>query len=371
MCIVVFMSVKSRNISRINQKMIADHMEISVATVSKALSAHKDIAPETRRRVEVVANELGYRRKKSKSDQGVNAAAKGAFVGVMVRRPIDSGMEDRPSYLSSLTRAATGFNASIVLQELASTDDPYSVLDKRSMPPAIRDGVVSGILMGGGTWPAEIVNELSKRHRVIMFPQKALGSQVDVVGADYMGAMLEIVARLKGLGHERIGFFGRCGEMPDVSEIYAGYTRAIDRYELLSDPRWVVSVDREHMLTEADESYWQQKVDEAEAIKKNGQVDAWICCNDWPAYQLYRGMADRGYSIPKDLSITGFDDNEPANLGCPPVTSVQIPMDGICQTLFKRLFDSINSPLSMPIQMGVGGKIVDHGTIGPPAYLDQ
>ena len=174
---------------------------------------------------------------------------------------------------------------------------------------------------------------------VVVFPQRVAGCQVDVVSSDKVSAMRQIVENLKNLGHDRIGFFGRCGEMPMVSDIFAGYVNAVSQLGLPFDIDWVVDIDRNHMLSVIDHPWWHKKIDQVEAIKKRDRVEAWVCCNDWPGYQLYRGMADRGYSIPHDISITGFDDNEPDNLGCPPLTSVKVPIKEICEAVLVRLMN--------------------------------
>lgn len=355
-------------IKPVSQKMIADQMKVSIATVSKALNGHTDISPEMRRQVEIVADKLGYRfrsaRKQGTSSQSSRSTS--TIISALIRRPLDSGMEDRATYLSRLTRRAAQMNVSVVVQELGKDDDPLALLDSRNQSPAIREGLVSGIALGG-LWPEEVVRKLSKRHKVVLFPQKVAGCKVDVVESDKLGAMRQMIGRLHELGHERIGFLGRCGSMPMVSDIFAGYASAISQVGLPFDNNWVIDIDREMMLTEGNEQRWREMVDQAESLKKNDKVDAWVCCNDWPAYQLYRGMADRGYSIPEDLSITGFDDNEPANLGCPPVTSAKVPIEAICGAVLNRLVNPGDSPVLQPTHSTLACEIVDYGTIGPPS----
>jgi len=250
------------------------------------------------------------------------------------------------------------------------TDDPLTVLDRRRQPPAMREGVLSGLALGG-EWPAETIDALGRRHQVVLFPQNVMGADVDVVGMDNLTVMLQIVEHLQQLGHRRIGFVGRCGAMAWASERFAGYVNAVDRLGLPYNPAWVIDIDEVPMLSEGHEDYWRRQVDHLEAVKKNDRVDAWVCSSDWPAFQMVRGMTDRGYRIPKDFSITGFDDTEPVNLGCPPVTSVRVAREAIGEAVLKRLVDRMNNPKSQSRQSWLGCEIVDHSTTGPPTYADN
>jgi DNA-binding LacI/PurR family transcriptional regulator len=45
---------------KINQQAIADLLKVSRVTVTKALQGHADIALETRKKVQLLADELGY-----------------------------------------------------------------------------------------------------------------------------------------------------------------------------------------------------------------------------------------------------------------------------------------------------------------------
>lgn len=350
----------------VSQRTIADHLQVSVATVSKALRGHQDISPEVRHSVGLAAAELGYQ-SKSRGSTGHSPATGSKLFGLLIRGSIDSGLQDRPTYLSCFTQLASRMNVSVVVQESVACEDPMHILDTANQPPAIRNGVTSGIALGGG-WPTEVVHELSKRNKVVLFPQHMVDTQTDSVGWDKIAVMMQVCEKLKRLGHQRIGFFGRCGSMQLVTEIFSSYVNTMDRLGLPLEMKWVVGVDRKQMFDAESGSCWQKNIDQVESMKKNDGVDAWVCCNNWPAYQLYRGMADRGYCIPRDLSIVGFDENEPTNLGCPPVTTVRVPIEEICRATLCLLNGQIDRPRRLPVQLSLPSEIVDHGTIGPPSY---
>lgn len=353
----------------VNQKTIAEHLKVSIATVSKALGNKSDISEAMRLKVEKAASELGYKYGSANQKRKAGQSKSGnQFIGVFIRRPLENGGKNVPTYMDGMSRVAAQHGTSLVVQEWGYDDDPATLTSKRQQPPALRDGLLSGVALGG-EWPVEIINNISLRYPVVLFPQSVIGSGVDVVGMDNVATMQQIIARLKRLGHERIGFLGRCGSMTWASERFAGYVSAIDRMGLPYNSAWALDVDEAPMLNEGHKDYWRGRVDRIEAARNDDGVEAWVCSSDWPAFQIYRGMADRGYEVPKDLSVTGFDDTEPVHLGCPPVTSVKVPRELIGEAALKRLLYLIENPRSEPRQSKFACRLMLNGTTGKPTYI--
>ena len=351
--------------------MIADHLNVSIATVSKALGNKSDISEAMRLKVEKAANELGYKYgSASQKRKPGQAKTSNQFIGVFIRRPLENGGKNVPTYMDGMSRIAAQSGTSLVVQEWGYADDPSTLISKRQQPPALRDGLLSGVALGG-EWPAEVINNISLRHPVVLFPQSVIGCGVDVVGLDNVATMQLIISRLKRLGHERIGFLGRCGAMTWASERFAGYVSAMEQMGLPYNPKWALDVDEAPMLNEGHEDYWRERMDRVEAARNDDGVEAWVCSSDWPAFQLYRGMADRGYEIPKDLSVTGLDDTEPVHLGCRPVTSVKVPRELIGEAALKRLLYLIENPRSAPRQSKFACRLMLNGTIGKPTYANN
>jgi DNA-binding LacI/PurR family transcriptional regulator len=52
--------------------------------------------------------------------------------------------------------------------------------------------------------------------------------------------------------------------------------------------------------------------------------DAIFCANDFLALQILRGLKLRGFSVPRDVSLMGFDDMELAAYSEPPLTTITV-----------------------------------------------
>ncbi len=347
----------------VNQQMIAERLSISVATVSKALRNQPGVSSELRERIAKAANELGYRRGRSRA--GRAPARRSVMVAALIRQPLDHGTGRLPEYMDGLCEAASEYNASMIVQTYS-----YKVpvdrlfLNPAMQPPALREGKVQGILIGG-EWPLEIVAQLAQKHPCICFPND-LEVDVDVVGLNVMRTSLQLVRHLIKLGHDRIGFLGRCDAFAWAGERFAGYVGALSKSGLTYDPRCVIDVDAVPLMQEGHEAYWKKVIEQVDAQRRAG-VRAWMCSSDWPGYQLFRGMLDRDVRVPQDISIIGFDDSEPVTLGCPPLTSVRIPRDVMGGAAMRRLLIRIDNP-ELPVQQTLfPGIFIDHQTAGPAA----
>ena len=74
-----FMAKNGKN--TVKQKSIAEHLNLSVATVSKALSDYSDINEETRAKVINTASKMGY---KFDTRSRKSMSGKSYFVGVLI-----------------------------------------------------------------------------------------------------------------------------------------------------------------------------------------------------------------------------------------------------------------------------------------------
>ena len=74
----------------------------------------------------------------------------------------------------------------------------------------------------------------------------------------------------------------------------------------------------------------------AKAIE--GGVTAFVCAADHQAYELIKGLKKRGYIVPKDVSICGFDGTKFADIS-QQICSVKIPNRDIGYFATERLLE--------------------------------
>src|SRR4051812_42493513 len=99
------------NTTSATMQTIADHLNISVATVSRALRRVQGINPETRARIFDTAAQLGYRLPKSYRANVLASNGNLQHLGVFIETP----QTNLPApYLTGLSDASMRLNASLV-----------------------------------------------------------------------------------------------------------------------------------------------------------------------------------------------------------------------------------------------------------------
>lgn len=78
--------------------------------------------------------------------------------------------------------------------------------------------------------------------------------------------------------------------------------------------------------------------DRLEAFAKAHPVDAVVGRNDRVACYAMRGLMKRGYRIPQEVKVVGFDDSSICNLVTPTLTSVHLEDDEICREAIERIY---------------------------------
>jgi LacI family transcriptional regulator len=118
-------------------------------------------------------------------------------------------------------------------------------------------------------------------------------------------------------GHRRIGFINNIDAIPATFGRLAGYQEVLASYGLAYDERLV-----QRMQSDSGGGY-----DGAQALMQlPDPPTAIFCFNDRMAMGAYDAVRKIGRSIPEDVAIIGFDDEEMISAHLyPPLTTVQLP----------------------------------------------
>jgi len=137
-----------------------------------------------------------------------------------------------------------------------------------------------------------------------------------VVTSDNMGGARRCVAHLAGLGHREIGFVGT-KSTPAYHERYLGYLAAMAEAGL--------GVKREFCVdTPGGVAETARLV--APVLSRKRRPTAIVACSDYYAIAAMEAARELGLRVPRDLSLTGFDDIELAQRMKPALTTVRVPV---------------------------------------------
>jgi LacI family transcriptional regulator len=103
----------------------------------------------------------------------------------------------------------------------------------------------------------------------------------------------------------------------------------------------------------------------ARATQHEG-ITAWVCAADHQAYQLIADLKARGLRIPEDVSITGFDGNEPP-VGLPALATAAVPNEHIGEGAVAQLISRLLYPRSPRRKILVATAVVEGTTVVAPS----
>ncbi len=197
--------------------------------------------------------------------------------------------------------------------------------------PALRD--VGGAILILPPEPSEDLVRLSARRFpfVVVDPRTTLPRDVASVSAAHHSGARQVTAHLTALGHTRIGVIAGPREWLAADARLSGHSAALADAGILPDPAMV-----RHVEPTIAHGY------RAAADLLDQHPTALVAFNDKAALGALRAAADRGLSIPGDLSIAGFDDLDLSRATTPQLTTVRQPlqeMGRMAVSLLIRLLD--------------------------------
>ena len=333
---------------------IAREAGVSHSTVSRALHDSPLISAQVRRRIHLLAEEMGY------MPNAVAQSLKGSctntvglivtsiadpFVGRVVR-----GMED----------IAQTAGISVFLS--VSNNDPERELELVETFYRRRvDGVISAT--------AQIWGPYSERLARIEIPTVLVNQFSDVGRAqlrwvhvdDYSGAC-QAMQHLLALGHRRIGYIGAGNRPYSNQRRLAGYRDTLQQAGIPIDDALIHIAPADHRLHSDDVADGQML---SAKLLQTG-VTAIFCYNDMVAVGVLLTCRSLGLAVPQQLSIVGFDDIELTQYVTPPLTTVHQPKLTLGRTAMSILLDLLEGK-SPENQMLPVDLVVRH-TTAPPAH---
>jgi LacI family transcriptional regulator len=287
---------------------------VSVTTVSHVLNEtpHTRTSDETKARVREAAAQLGYQ--PNRLARGLRTQASG-MVGLVTEEIATTPHAGRIILGAQEEASRRNLMLSIINSELNAAPEVSS----REIQAFI-DRQVDGVIYAT-VFHDEVVlpSEFGVVPAVIIGARDS-ESSIPSVMPDERGGAESVVELLVSAGHRRIAFAATSVDVPATRGRLAGYRAAMVAAGLDPDA-CVVEAEAEasggyeatHALLNHDRPADQRPT-------------AVFCYNDRMAMGAYRAIAELGLSIPRDVSVVGFDDQAPIPESLyPALTTVALP----------------------------------------------
>ncbi|GIM85043.1 HTH-type transcriptional regulator MalR [Salinispora arenicola] len=305
---------------------IAQQAEVSEATVSRVLNDRPGVAPETRQAVLTALDVLGYERPARLRKRCAG------LVGLVVPE-LDNPIFPAFAQIIESALAPTGFTPVLCTQTPGGIrEDEYveMLLDRQVSGIVFVSGLHADTTADHDRYRALIARPLP----VVMVNGYAPNLPAPFISCDDREAADLAVTHLIALGHRRIGLITGPDRFVPVQRKVTGYKAAMRRGTDVSDAE----------LTELTElSLFGVEGGEAAATRllERG-VTGLVCGSDLMALGAIRAARQRGLSVPRDVSVVGYDDSPLMAFTDPPLTTVRQPVPAMAVAAVRALVDEIN-----------------------------
>lgn len=336
---------------RVTMTDVARAVGCSQATVSLVLNGVTDIklSRSLRDRVIAVAGELGYVLPAGRTERAV--ATGGGTIAFVVDQLATS-----PEAVVAIegARQASWESGQVVLAAQTMSDPQMELRTLRALTGRGTTGLIYMAIFTRRLVVPKLLHELDLPV-VLLNCTSEDGAFPAVVPAETAGG--ETATRhLIAQGHRRIATITGEPWMDAAKDRLKGYRRALGAAGIDYDPALVLEGD------------WSASAGYEATVRLLALPErptAIFCQNDRTAIGCYEALKEAGLSIPRDISVVGYDDEEISRHLHPQLTTVILPHRAMGQWAVERLATARNGEFSIqPVALAC--TLVERNSVAPP-----
>jgi LacI family transcriptional regulator len=331
---------------------VAAQAGVSIASVSRALNSPDSVSVALRARITQAVEEVGYiPHAPARALSSRRSRTLGAIVPTIDNTMFARGIASLQKYLSSvgymLFLTTSGYDLEIELEQarnLISRGVDGLVLrgdcHHETMRKMLADYAIPFINVG------------------VYRPDRPY----PCVGADNEGAAHRAAMHVIELGHRKIGIVSALQRNNDrAGARVAGFHRAFAENRIPIRPEWHVEVP--YTLDDAREAA-------RHLLSLRERPTAVVCGNDVIAYGVLLEAERSGFSVPRDLSVVGFDDLDWSRHLRPSLTTIQVPTGATWQRAGEYLVRYLAGEQTI-MHHEVDYSLIVRESTAPPAHSSK
>jgi DNA-binding LacI/PurR family transcriptional regulator len=328
-------------VERVTLQDVATRAGVSMKTVSNVVRGYRHVSPRMRERVQSAIDELGYRPNLSGRSLATGRSSMLALAVPDLRR----------AYFAELAhvfaRVSTARGYRLLLEETGGIPE-----GERSVLRDLEAGIVDGVVIHPQALTAAELEGLRRDTPLVFLGEDLRPPTADQVAIDNVAAAEEALTHLVGLGRRRIGFLGHeVGSLSRTSELrIEGYRRALDRAGLPFDQSLLVA------RGEGDAVGAEAAL--GAALDAGLALDGLLCRDDLAAVGALRALRLRGFDVPGDVAVIGWDAIDLGASTAPSLTSVEPDTHALVERALDLLLERIDDHEIAGRQVTVGYRIL-------------
>ncbi len=326
---------------------IAAELNVSIVTVSKALSGQKGVSEELRKRIKELADEMGY----ISAHSVQKTKSKSYTIGVI---SLEGYFTKFASFYwkmyQEVTTKAVEKSCFTMLEVISAATE-----EALEPPRLMEEDRVDGIIIIGKP-KQKYLKMLYQYKRVPMVFLDFYDDEMvcdSVVSASYIGSY-QMTQHLIEKGHKKIAYVGTLMYTESITDRYFGYCKALMESGIEVRKDWIIpDRDKEKGIIGLEYSL----------ELPHDMPTAFVCNNDVTAYALIQTLEKAGYRVPEDVSVVGYDNYLYPEFGDSKITTYAVDMGEMSRIALRSLIKKIENVVYNETIYTVPGRIIVRDTV--------
>ncbi|MDD3238994.1 MAG: LacI family DNA-binding transcriptional regulator [Lachnospira sp.] len=321
-----------------NIKVISENTGFSPATVSNALNGKTGVNKRTAELIREEAERLGYAFQ--------SKITKIKFVTFRKNGKILDDSLFFPAVIEGVENQAKKLGYETVFIRLSPSDSDF----ESQLNEVIYDNSSAVILLATEMDEEDLALFTSKKKELILLDGWSSSQNFNAVLIDSMGAAYEAVEYLYQSGHRKIGYIRGDFRIKGFDYREFGYKQVLEKHGIHYEEAYVATVG-----TKPDTAYEDMKkyLDDRKSLPTAYFVD-----NDSIAMGVMKALKEKGYKIPQDVSLIGFDDIPICQVVAPGLTTIHIYKHNMGEVAVRRLVEQLENDVEANVKTEVCGRLV-------------
>jgi len=308
-------------------KDVAARADLSIATVSYVLNnKNRYLRPETRERVMLAAQELGY--VKNAAARSLKGLQRG-ILAVLVPQFGNNFFTRICVEIEAIAQRA-GFVV-IICNSDENPEQEYAILER------LLSQQIDGCILSPALSRTESAGLLRRGNVPTVILERTLGNATpehDFVGHDNFHSGYVATRALLDAGHRRIAYLGWDSPIPNINDRQQGYRAALAEFGVMPEPGWVLC----GVLSEASGRALGYR------LPAGAVTAAVLATHHEMAKGILISFRDRGLKWPDDLSLVLIGTPDWADLLSPSLACVERPELEMGSAAATLLLEKLKSP---------------------------
>lgn len=308
-------------------KDIAEKLNISVATVSRAMRNSPEIKKETKLAVLQMAKEMDYHPNLLASSL---SSKKSKVIGVVVPTINRYFWSNSIAGIENVAYEK-GYKV-MIFQSGESYEKEAAIVE--TLANSRVDGIIIAFSKETHTFD-HIQHILDREIPVVLFERTCDAIHTSKIKTDDVSGAREMVNHLIAQGKKNIGYIGGPMTLGVCRERYEGFRLALEESGLPVKQELVVSLDdfTFELAAEALETLWKQ----------DPKPDAIFCFADILAIGSLHRALKKGIKVPEELAIAGFGNDITGRFITPSISTMSQPSFEMGQMAAQIILDGVES----------------------------